>query len=228
MEAHPSPPEEAPPEAPAPDSLAPPGTPPLGDGGPVFCLVTGLRDGFAGGVMGSVFGFDDIPGELPPKQGDDDHMIELIPGQGLWKKQGFKGSLKEAGSSAKMFALLSGVHTLVTCCLRKIRGKQDAINAGIAGCATGLALSTPGNPEALLRSCVTFAAFSYIMERFSKPPEAIAGSLDFSPGQRDRAQMGSKFSFGVLPPFVLPPAFLNTLELSSRGKVVKYTNLKNR
>lgn len=204
MEAHPSPSEETPPEIPAPDSLAPPGTPPLGDGGPVFCLVSGLRDGFAGGVMGSVFGF----------------------GQGLWKKQGFKGSLKEAGSSAKMFALLSGVHTLVTCCLKKIRGKQDAINAGIAGCATGLVLSTPGNPDALLRSCVTFAAFSYIMDRFSKPPEAMAASLDYSPAQRERRQADRKFSFGVLPPFVLPPAFLDTLDLSSRGQIVKYTNLK--
>ncbi|MCO5611432.1 hypothetical protein L7F22_065685 [Adiantum nelumboides] len=26
---------------------------------------------------------DDIPGELPPKQGDDDHAIELIPGSSL-------------------------------------------------------------------------------------------------------------------------------------------------
>ncbi|KAI5057209.1 hypothetical protein GOP47_0027224 [Adiantum capillus-veneris] len=201
MEAHPSPSEEAP----APDRLAPPGTSPLGDGGPVVCLVTGLRDGFAGGVMGSIFGF----------------------GQGLWKKQGFKGSLKEAGSSAKMFALLSGVHTLVTCCLRKIRGKQDAINAGIAGCATGLVLSTPGNPDALLRSCVTFAAFSYIMERFSKPPEAIAGSLDYLPAKSERQLVDRNFSFGVLPPFVLPPTFLDSLELSSRGTIVKYTNLKS-
>lgn len=206
MEAYPSPgstSEDAPTSSPPPDSLAPPGTPPPGDGGPVICLVTGLRDGFAGGLMGSVFGF----------------------GQGIWKRQGFKGSLKEAGSSAKMFALLSGVHTLVTCCLRKIRGKQDAINAGIAGCATGLVLSTPGNPDALLRSCVTFAAFSYIMERFSKPQAAIAGSLDYSPVQRQRLDE-RKFSFGVLPPFVLAPTFLETLALSSRGRIMEYTNLK--
>lgn len=56
MEAYPPSSEEVPPPPP-PDSLAPPGTPPFGDGGPVVCLVTGLRDGFAGGVMGSVFGF---------------------------------------------------------------------------------------------------------------------------------------------------------------------------
>lgn len=202
MEAYPSPgssSEEAPPSSPA-NSLAPP----LGDGGPVVCLVTGLRDGVAGGLMGSVFGF----------------------GQGLWKRQGFKGSLKEAGSSAKMFALLSGVHTLVTCCLRKIRGKQDAINAGIAGCATGLVLSTPGNPDALLRSCVTFAAFSYIMERFSKPQAAIAGSLDYSPARKERRQVEREFSFGVLPPFVLAPSFLETLAFSSRRKITEYTNLK--
>ncbi|KAH7331089.1 hypothetical protein KP509_20G014200 [Ceratopteris richardii] len=203
MEARPSPVDEAPPETSAPDSLASPGNP-FGDGGPVVCLVTGIRDAFAGGVMGSVFGF----------------------GQGIWKRQGFKGSLKEAGSSAKMFALLSGVHTLVTCCLRKIRGKQDAINAGIAGCATGLVLSTPGTPDTLLRSCVTFAAFSYIIERFGRPPAAIASSLDYFPVQQETRKTERGFSLDVLPPFVLPPLLLSN-ELSSRLKLKEYTNLRN-
>ncbi|MCO5603239.1 hypothetical protein L7F22_057387 [Adiantum nelumboides] len=33
---------------------------------------------------------DDIPGELPPKSGDDDHMIELIPGSSLPNKPPYR------------------------------------------------------------------------------------------------------------------------------------------
>ncbi|MCO5575130.1 hypothetical protein L7F22_028927 [Adiantum nelumboides] len=35
---------------------------------------------------------DDIPGELPPKRGDDDHMIELIPGSSMPNKPPYRVS----------------------------------------------------------------------------------------------------------------------------------------
>jgi import inner membrane translocase subunit TIM22 len=74
--------------------------------------------------------------------------------------------LNASKSSAKTFAVLGAIYTANECTLEKIRGCHDSTNAIVAGCSTGAMIGARGGPQAAAISCVGFAAFGMVMERF--------------------------------------------------------------
>jgi len=76
----------------------------------------------------------------------------------------FRTSLQKAKASSKTFGIMGGMYTFTACASRKIRGKDDAINLAIAGCASGIALGWEGGPVSALQSCAGMGAFSWFFD----------------------------------------------------------------
>ncbi|KAI0493129.1 hypothetical protein KFK09_027405 [Dendrobium nobile] len=89
-------------------------------------------------------------------------------GTGLVKKKGFKGSFAEAGASAKVVSYAFPLKCFMHCA-----------------------------PQALLQSCLTFGAFSCIMEGLNKQQPALA-----LPSSAYKENINGPLN--VLPPFTLP------------------------
>jgi import inner membrane translocase subunit TIM22 len=110
------------------------------------CTLTGIGAGVSSAMLGYVFGFG-----------------------GYWISQRSKGALQLANQaglgSARTFAILGGLYSGVSCFMSRLRQKNDAFNAGVSGCSTGLVLGwTSGGPIAAVQSCAMFGLFSYFLD----------------------------------------------------------------
>jgi import inner membrane translocase subunit TIM22 len=131
------------------------------------CTVTGIGAGVSSAMLGYVFGFG-----------------------GYWISQRSSGVLKvsnQAGlGSARTFAILGGLYSGVSCLMSRLRQKNDALNAGVSGCSTGLVLGwTSGGPIAAVQSCAMFGLFSYFLDG-TGGGSAQASSLDDIEKKKDR------------------------------------------
>lgn len=71
---------------------------------------------------------------------------------------------QRAWSSAKNFALIGGVYSMVECPLESWRGKKDMKNAVLTGAITGAAVAARAGPKAMVMGAVGFSAFGVVME----------------------------------------------------------------
>ena len=64
----------------------------------------------------------------------------------------------------KSFAVITALFSGCDCLFKKARGRHDAINGSLSGCATGAVLAAKQGPQAACLGCVGFAAFSVAVD----------------------------------------------------------------
>ena len=64
----------------------------------------------------------------------------------------------------KSFAVITALFSGCVCLFEKARGRHDAINGSLSGCATGAVLAAKQGPQAACLGCVGFAAFSVAVD----------------------------------------------------------------
>jgi len=78
----------------------------------------------------------------------------------------YKGFVPDVLRSAKNFAKLGMMYSLVECFIERARAVNDTKNAVYAGCITGAALARHGGAVGMVGGCSMFAAFSAAIEHF--------------------------------------------------------------
>uniref|UniRef100_A0A0G4GZ21 Mitochondrial import inner membrane translocase subunit TIM22 n=1 Tax=Chromera velia CCMP2878 TaxID=1169474 RepID=A0A0G4GZ21_9ALVE len=123
------------------------------------CVTRGIVGGVGGYVLGLLFGGFFFG--MKPIEQDISHLP--------WReqiRQSYKGFIPEVVSSAKGFAKIGAIYSIVDCFVERERATKDTMQSVYSGCVTGAALAWNGGPGAMVGGCVFFATFSAVMDKF--------------------------------------------------------------
>lgn len=90
------------------------------------------------------------------------------------QKKTFRETMKEVGKSTwsrsksygKGFATMGALFSGSECVIETYRAKHDMWNSIYAGCSAGAVMAHSGGPKAMCFGCASFAAFSYLIDKF--------------------------------------------------------------
>jgi len=90
------------------------------------------------------------------------------------QKKTFRETMKEVGKSTwsrsksygKGFATMGALFSGSECVIETYRARHDMWNSIYAGCSAGAIMAHSGGPKAMCFGCGSFAAFSYLIDKF--------------------------------------------------------------
>eukprot|EP00210_Caulerpa_lentillifera_P005318 g5081.t1 len=130
------------------------------------CFLRTVMSGVMGGGLGIVFGLftSSLEGATGP-MAVEANSIETRRARDVFFEM-VKNTRQKSWSYAKAFAAMGALFAGSECVIEKHRAKHDTYNTVYAGCFTGGVLGYSGGPKMMCFGCVSFAAFSVVIDRF--------------------------------------------------------------
>ncbi|DBB07737.1 TPA: hypothetical protein ACH3X3_009158 [Trebouxia sp. C0006] len=137
------------------------------------CGIRTVMSGVMGMGLGLVFGV--VMGSMDAGgAGMDGNLAPGVEAQKQTTRQVFRQMLLTARSRswtyAKGFGAVGALFAGSECVIEKMRAKHDIYNSMYAGCFAGGTLAASAGPKAACAGCLTFGAFSAIIDKFLEQP----------------------------------------------------------
>ena len=129
------------------------------------CAVRTVMSSVMGAGLGVVFGI--FMGTM-----DTSHIDGSLTTDA--QKKSFRETVREVGKSTwtrsksygKGFATMGALFSGSECVIETYRARHDMWNSIYGGCTAGAIMAHSGGPKAMCFGCASFAAFSYLIDRF--------------------------------------------------------------